>query len=121
MNKILIVEDNKDIVELLKDDLKANGFEVFVCEDGYQGVEFSRKVNPDLILLDIMLPAGGGLYVLEKIRVPDAETPVPIIILTASKDPEHRKKAEQFNIQAYIEKPYESEELISKIREILQQ
>ncbi len=119
MKKILLVEDNPEIAELLRDGLYAEGFEVAICPDAYQGVEFTHRIRPDLIILDLMLPAGGGFAVLEKIKLSVKTRHIPVVILTASKDTEHRKKAIEMGAKAYLEKPYETKDLADMIRSIL--
>ena len=119
MSQILVVEDNVEIAELLHDLLVQEGFKACTCGDGYQGVEFTHKMKPDLIILDLMLPAGGGFYVLEKVKLSSLTKSIPIIVLTASKDPEHRKKAEELRVDAFMEKPYDSQELLSTIKKVL--
>ncbi len=119
MPKVLIIEDNADIAELLKDGLSAEGFEVRVCPDAYQGVEFTHRLQPDIIVLDLMLPAGGGFAVLEKIKLSTHTRDIPVVVLTASKDSEHKKHALGMGVVAYLEKPYETKDLANKLREIL--
>ena len=119
MSQILVVEDNVEIAELLYDLLVKEGFKVSTCGDGYQGVEFTHTMKPDLIILDLMLPAGGGFYVLEKVKLSSLTKSVPILVLTASKDPEHRKKAIEMGVDVFLEKPYDSQELLSTIKRLL--
>ena len=119
MSKILVVEDNPDIGELLRDALVKEGFETIVCKDAYQGIEFARTQKPDLILLDLMLPAGGGFSVLKFVKISVFTQHIPVIVLTASKDPEDKKKALQMGVTAYVEKPYDSKELVTMIRGFL--
>jgi len=119
MSKILIVEDNMDIATLLKDLLESQKYEVMVCYDGIQGNEIAHKAMPDLILLDLMLPAGGGFYVLEKLKLSSLTKFIPIIVLTASKEKEHREKALAAGVEAFIEKPYDNAELLDTIKKIL--
>ena len=121
MSKILIVEDNVEIAELVRDLLIQEGFEAIICHDGYQGIEFTHKFQPDLILLDLMLPAGGGYYVLEKVRLSSHTKYTPIVVLTASKDKEQKKQVLEKGVEAYLEKPYDNQELISTIRNVLGQ
>lgn len=121
MSKILIIEDNADIAELLKDLLTKEKFEAAICYDGLQGTEFAHKFKPDLILLDLMLPAGGGFYVLDRVKLSKHTKTIPIVVLTASKDTTHRNKALEKGVNAFIEKPYDPQALISTIRGLLGQ
>ena len=121
MSKILIIEDNMDVASLLHDLLVRHGYEVSVCYDGIQGYEFAQRQKPNLILLDLMLPGGGGFYVLERLKLSTMTKYIPVLVLTASKDPEHRKKAMEFDVAAFVEKPYENKQLLEFIRGILGQ
>jgi len=116
VKKILIIEDNLEIAELLKDVLLQEGYTVAMCHDGYQGIEFTRREKPRLIILDLMMPAGGGFYVLEKIKQFDDTKGIPVVVLTASKDDTHKDKAIKMGIDAYLEKPYDARQLIATIR-----
>jgi len=119
MSKILIVEDNTEIAELLRDLLVREKFEVIISYDGLQATEFTYKFKPDLIILDLMLPAGGGFYVLDKVKLSTLTRNIPIIVLTASKETEHRNKAIQLGVDAFLEKPYEPQVLLSTIRGLI--
>lgn len=117
--KILIIEDEQDVAKLLVARLKSAGYESVVASDGYQGVEFAHKEYPDLIILDLRLPAGDGLAVLKNIRLSAYTRKIPIIVLTGIKDEEYKKKVIDKGIEAYLEKPYEPDTLITTIQNIL--
>ena len=119
MSKILIIEDNVDLASLARDLLVKNGYEVLVCYDGIQGREVVMKEKPDLILLDLMLPGGGGFYVLENLKLSSLTKFIPVVVLTASKDKEHRRKAEELGVEAFIEKPYDNRQLLAIIQGFL--
>jgi two-component system, OmpR family, response regulator len=119
MSKILIIEDNVEIATLLRDLLVKEEYDVMVCYDGVQGMEFTRKFQPNLIILDLMLPGGGGFFVLERLKLSKTSKAIPVIVLTASKDQTHREKAKGFGIVAYIEKPYENVQLLETISSAL--
>jgi len=119
MNKILIVEDNADVASLLHDLLVRQGYDVSVCYDGIQGFEFAQRQKPNLILLDLMLPGGGGFYVLERLKLSTMTKFIPVVVLTASKDPEHRKKAEDMDVAAFVEKPYDNKQLLTIIQGVI--
>ncbi len=119
MSKILIIEDNMDLASLARDLLVKNGYEVLVCYDGVQGREVAMKEKPDLVLLDLMLPGGGGFYVLENLKLSSLTQFIPVVVMTASKDKEHRRKAEEMGVEAFIEKPYENQQLLSIIHALL--
>ncbi len=115
MKKILIVEDDQDIAKALAIRLKNAGYEVTVAADAMTGVAAARKIQPDLALLDISVPAGNGFTVAEKIQEL-VVTATPIIFLTASKQPGLRQLAENLGAAAFFEKPYDAEELLTAIR-----
>jgi len=117
--KILIIEDEEDVAKLLVARLKTTDYESAVACDGYQGVEFAHKENPDLIIMDLMLPAGDGLTVLKNIRLSGHTREIPIVVLTGIKDEKYKKKVIDEGVEAYLEKPYEPDTLITTIQNIL--
>ena len=119
MRKILIVEDDKDIAMALGIRFRAAGFEVVNAYDALTGVGEAVKQKPDLVLLDLMMPAGGGLNAAQRIRSFGATATVPIIFMTASRDPELRARAMEFNPFAFIEKPYDPTALLEAVYEAL--
>ena len=119
MKKILIVEDDRKIAMALVVRLKANGYEVIAAFDAMAGVEMAVKHLPDLVILDISMPAGSGFDVAERIRdlAPTAGT--PIIFITASHRPEFVTRAAEMGAVAFIEKPFHDGELIADVRHAL--
>jgi len=119
MPKILIVEDDKPIAMALGVRVKTQGHQAIFAHDAMGGVQMAVREKPDLILLDITMPAGGGFTVAERVRnmMPIAAT--PIIFLTASKDPEICQKAQAYDPVAFLEKPYDAEKLLAIIAEAL--
>ena len=115
MKKILIVDDENDLLKVLEKILADQGFEVEVAADAYQGVEIAQKERADLIVLDLNMPAGGGLATLERLKVSTKTMAIPVIILTGSDDPELKSKVVEKGIEAYIQKPYEPDDLIATI------
>ncbi len=116
MKKILIVEDDPDITRALTIRLKAAGYAVYTAADGLRGVSVAAQEKPDLMVLDISMPAGDGFTVAERVReLPDVPY-VPTIFLTASKRPEYRQRAEELGAVAFLEKPYDANELLLAIK-----
>lgn len=115
MKRILIVEDDQNISRALSIRLKNAGYEVSVAPDALTGVEFALKKLPDLVLLDISLPAGSGFTVAERIQslIPTA---TPFIFLTASNQPGLRAKAKELGAAAFFHKPYEADDLLGAIQ-----
>jgi twitching motility two-component system response regulator PilH len=119
MAKILVVEDDKKISMALALRLKSKGHEVFAAYDALGGVQAAAKNRPDLILMDISMPAGGGFTAAERIQNLAPTVGTPMIFMTASKDPTFRKRAEEAGAVAYFEKPYDADELMSTIEQTL--
>ena len=118
MKKILIIEDDRKIAMALALRLKTNGYETSVAHDALTGLASAVKLKPDLVLLDISLPAGNGFGVAERIQ---AMVPAftPIIFLTASKRSENRRLAKELGAAAFFEKPYDAQELLGAIQQTL--
>ena len=118
MKKILVVEDEKDIVEFIKFRLEANRYKVEVAYDGEEGLKMAVSCKPDLILLDIMLPKKSGLEALRELKRPDSSLRnTPIVILSGLRDTTNLLEAEKFGATDYLTKPYDPEELLRVIRE----
>ena len=114
--KVLIVEDDSNIAELLNLYLEKEGFEPLVAKDGGKGVEQFRAFQPDLVLLDIMLPVMDGWSVLKKIR---ESSKVPVIMLTAKGETSDKVSGLEMGADDYIVKPFEMKELIARINAVL--
>ncbi|HEY7494385.1 MAG TPA: response regulator [Candidatus Tectomicrobia bacterium] len=119
MKKILIVEDDKKIIAALTVRLKAAGYEVLTALDAVMAMRVALKNEPDLVLLDISMPGGNGFMVAERLQNSTVTVGVPMIFLTASKQPEMRQKAMELGAAAFFEKPYEAEALLTAIRQAL--
>ncbi len=119
MSKILVIDDEVDIIKVLKKRLSSAGFDVIIAMDGYQGTEFAYKELPDLIILDLMLPAGGGLSVLKNLKLSVKTNDIPIVVLTAMRDEKYKNDILTAGIEAYLEKPYDIEKLIIVIKNLL--
>ncbi len=115
-HKILIVDDDLNICELLRLYLEKDGFETIVANDGLQAVEYQSKYSPDLILLDIMLPKLDGWQVCREIRK-TSET--PIIMLTAKGEVFDKILGLELGADDYVTKPFETKEVIARIKAVL--
>ena len=113
--KILIVEDERDVLQLLKYNLEKEGYRVLACRDGETALAVARKNKPDLIILDIMLPKMDGFEFCRTIR---QENHVPIIFLTAKKTELDRILGLKLGADDYVTKPFSVEELIARIQAI---
>lgn len=118
--KILIVDDERDIVKALTIRLQSRGYEVVVAYDGAQGIFMAHKERPDLILLDIRMPAGDGFSVAEKLKESEDTTAIPIIFLTGSPERNAEGRARELGARFYIKKPYDPEELLDAMERALE-
>lgn len=119
MAKILIVDDEEDIVSALSIRLKAAGYEVVAAFDGLEGLEKSRSENPDVILLDVMLPKLNGFKVCRMLKFDEKYKHIPIIFVTAKFSEEDKRQGKEVCADAYIVKPFNPKELLEKISEVL--
>jgi DNA-binding response OmpR family regulator len=118
--KILIVDDERDIVKVLMIRLQSSGYEVIAAFDGAQGVFMAHKEKPDLIILDIRMPAGDGFSVAERLKRSTHTWTIPIIFLTGSPETEAEGKAMELGARFYIKKPYDPEELLDAVKRALE-
>ena len=114
--KVLIVEDDNNIAELLHLYLEKEGFETQVAPDGGKGVELYRSFHPELVLLDIMLPVMDGWAVLKKVRETDK---TPVILLTAKGETNDKVQGLEGGADDYIVKPFEMKEVLARIHAVL--
>jgi len=118
--KILIVDDERDIVKALMIRLHANGYEVVTAFDGAQGVFMAHKEKPDLIILDIRMPAGDGFSVAERLKSSTHTFTIPVIFLTGSPETSAEEKAMALGARFYIKKPYDPEELLDAVKRAIE-
>ena len=118
--RILIVEDQAVISNMLKMRLEANNYEVITASDGQEGLEKARKDNPSLIILDIMLPKMNGYKVCQILKADPKYNTIPIIISSGRTPQEIRKVGKEMGADAFVSKPFEAEELLSKMKELLE-
>jgi DNA-binding response OmpR family regulator len=116
MKKILIIEDDQKLALALCVRLKANGYSTWVASDGIEGLSVAFREKPDLILLDLSLPAGHGLALAREVRRNSATARTPIILATASTDPNLRASAVELGAAGVIGKPYETEKLLAMVQ-----
>jgi len=118
--KILIVDDEKDLVENVTMRLVHAGYEVLPSYDGVNAFEQVRKERPDLIILDIMLPKMDGYKVCGLLKKDARYAKIPIIMFTAKAHEEDEKLAREVGADAYVVKPFEAKALLAKIAELLE-
>jgi DNA-binding response OmpR family regulator len=119
--KILIVEDEPLVVRIVEANLKIEGFEVIVASDGEAGLELAQSELPCLIILDVLLPKMHGWEVLRHLKATPATQNIPIIVLTVLDALEYLEHAQSSNVEKYIVKPFEPEELLTTVRELLKE
>ena len=119
--KILVVDDEAQLVDMVKIRLEANNYLVLTAFDGQEGLEKAYKDNPDLIILDLMLPQMDGYKVCALLKADTRYNKIPIIMFTARAQGSDIKMGEKVGAEAYITKPFEPEELIAKIKALLKE
>ena len=117
--RILIVEDEIELNEMIKIRLEANDFEISTAFDGKEGLEKAREQEPDLIILDLMLPKLDGYKVCGLLKSDSRYNKIPIIIFTALAQNSNKEMGLELGADAYITKPFKSEVLLEKIKELM--
>ncbi len=116
---ILVVDDEKDLLDLIEYNLKKEGFQVLKAENGEQGIAVAKENKPDLVLLDIMMPKMDGLEAVEIMRKDDDLKRIPIIFLTARSDEKTEVEGLNKGGDDYITKPISTTKLISRIKAVM--
>jgi two-component system phosphate regulon response regulator PhoB len=119
MHKILIVEDERDIADLIGFNLQRNGYEVLKAHDGISGTEVALRERPSLIILDIMLPGRDGYAVFRELRRDSRTANTPVIMLTARAQTEDRIQGLEVGADDYLTKPFSPKELMLRVQAIL--
>ena len=119
MKKILIVDDEKDILEFLSYNLKKEGFSIYTAYDGLEGLEKTKKIKPDLIIVDLMMPKMNGIEMCENIRNDKKLSSVIILFLTARSEDYTQIAALDSGADDFIKKPIKPKLLISKVKSIM--
>jgi DNA-binding response OmpR family regulator len=117
--KILIVDDDPDLRRALKIRLRANHYDTVHASDGYSAIAMAQKEQPNLIILDLGLPAGDGFVVLERLQGSDPLSSIPVIVLTARDPQSNEQRTLQAGATAFFHKPADNYELLDVIRATL--
>lgn len=118
MKKILIVEDEKLIADLLQKKLTDKGYYAFIANDGEKGLEEIKSKHPDLVLLDIILPRLNGFEILEAMRKDNEVKDIPVVIISNSGQPLEIDKARELGVKSWLVKTeFDPEEVIEKVEE----
>jgi len=116
--RILIVDDDAEIVESMKAVLESRGYQILVARDGNQGLVMAENEEPDLVVLDMMMPKRSGFLVLEKIRRSRSD-PLRVIMITANEGSRHKAYAEMLGVDDYIRKPFAMDRLLESVERLL--
>jgi|ERR1700730_4027651 DNA-binding response OmpR family regulator len=117
--KILIIEDDSDVRLGYHIRLKANNYDTFFAADALASMTEARKHQPDLIILDLGLPAGDGFVVMERLKANTHLSVIPIIVVSARDPYPNRERALQAGARAFLQKPVDNDELLAVIRQVL--
>jgi DNA-binding response OmpR family regulator len=116
--RILLVDDDREIVESMKIALESSGYQVVVARDGNQGLAMAEREDPDLVILDMMMPKRSGFLVLEKLRR-TRPVPIRVIMITANEGSRHKAYAEMLGVDDYIRKPFAMDRLLDSVDRLL--
>jgi DNA-binding response OmpR family regulator len=116
-HKILLIDDDREIVSAVRTLLEGRGYQVVTASDGNAGVSAAAKENPDLVIVDMMMPKRSGFLVIEKLN---QQQPRPqIIMITANEGQRHKAYAEMLGVAAYLRKPFPMEILLDEVEKVL--
>jgi DNA-binding response OmpR family regulator len=116
--RILLVDDDAEVIEAMRYALEGRGFQVLIARDGNQGLAMAEREDPDLVILDMMMPKRSGFLVLEKLRR-TRPVPVRIIMVTANEGSRHKAYAEMLGVDDYIRKPFAMDRLLDTVDRLL--
>lgn len=116
---VLVVEDEPDVVDLLRYNLGRAGFQVLIATSGDRGLEMAREARPDIIVLDLMLPGMTGQEVCRALKGDANTEAIPIVMLTAKGEPDERVKGLELGADDYVTKPFSPRELVLRIQALL--
>lgn len=119
MKKILIVDDEADIIEILQFVFETNGYECITAYDGEEGLKLARETKPDLIILDVMMPKINGYKISRLLKYDNKYKNIPIIMITARSQDEDKIIGEETGADEYITKPFEVEYVLEKVKSYL--
>ncbi len=116
--RILLVDDDAEVIEAMRYALKSRGYDVTIARDGNQGLALAEREDPDLIILDMMMPKRSGFLVLERIRR-TRKVPTKVIMVTANEGSRHKAYAEMLGVDDYIRKPFAMDRLVGAVERLL--
>jgi two-component system KDP operon response regulator KdpE len=115
-SKILVVDDDPDLLRALRLRLRANDFDIATASDGYAAIATAQRERPDLIILDLGLPVGDGFVVLDRLQASDTLSGIPVIVLSARDPQGNEERALKAGAAAFFQKPADNDELLNVIR-----
>jgi DNA-binding response OmpR family regulator len=116
--RILLVDDDAEIIDAMRYALETKGYKIFIARDGNQGLAMAEREDPDLVILDMMMPKRSGFLVLEKLRR-TRETPVRVIMITANEGSRHKAYAQMLGVDDYLRKPFAMDKLLDTVERLL--
>ncbi len=114
--KVLVIDDENDILLIIKSALHEEGYDVATANNGYDGLALAEDASPDLIILDIMMPEMDGFEVLQQLKENEKTAQIPVVILTGMSSKDKIREALNKGIDYYIVKPFEYQDLVSKVK-----
>jgi len=119
MAKILVVDDEINLIELVQTRLEANGYEVITANDGEEGLEKAKNEKPNLILLDVMMPKMDGYKACSLLKSDEQYRNIPIILFTGKAQKDFEDVGKKAGADAFMTKPFDPPELLAKIEELI--
>ena len=119
IGRVLIIDDEPELVKAVEVRLKANGYDVEVAYDGKAGIDKAKEVRPDLILLDFVMPMMDGYEVARELMADIEIKQIPIVVLTASQQKDLKTRFREIGINAFIVKPFETSDLLDMVNKYL--
>lgn len=116
--RILLVDDDAEIIEALRLALESSGYEILIARDGNQGLALVEREDPDLVILDMMMPKRSGFLVLERLKR-NRDGQQRIIMITANEGSRHKAYAEMLGVDDYLRKPFPMDRLITSVKRLL--
>jgi DNA-binding response OmpR family regulator len=116
--KVLLVDDDPEIIESIRFALEHKGYQIFIARDGNQGLAMVESEDPDLVILDMMMPKRSGFLVLEKLRR-TRPVPVRVNMITANEGSRHKAYAEMLGVDDYIRKPFAMDKLVEAVERLV--
>ncbi len=117
--RILMIEDELDFLKALQTRLESDGYEVLTAHDGFDGLNIARKNNPDLIILDVMIPKINGFKVCRLLKYDDSYKQIPIIMIPVRTETEDKRFGEETGCDLFLTKPLNTDQLVESLEKLL--